>query len=130
MPAIPDQHITVITAQSWKHLMTKIVESSNGLDKSYLERPWRSHARVVFIESYLDGFIDPEGLVSWPNKGGLDAVYYGEYGNSGSGSGLNGQVNWPSHHVMDSNKALKFKVSNFILGQHWLVAASVPFDDN
>ncbi|GJZ72238.1 retrotransposon protein, putative, ty1-copia subclass [Tanacetum coccineum] len=108
MPAIPDQNITVITAQSRKHLMTKIgmafkncnisaseeiLESSNGLDKSYLGRPWRSHARVVFIESYLDGFIDPEGLVSWPNKGGLDAVYYGEYGNSSSGSGLNGQVN-------------------------------------
>ncbi|GJV65502.1 retrovirus-related pol polyprotein from transposon TNT 1-94 [Tanacetum coccineum] len=89
-----------------------------------------SHAHVVFIESYLDGFIDPEGWVSWPNKGGLDTVYYRECGNSGPGSGLNGRVNWPNHHVMDSNEASTFKVSNFILSQHWLVAASVPFDDN
>ncbi|GJV18746.1 pectinesterase, active site-containing protein [Tanacetum coccineum] len=142
---MPDQHITVITAQSRKHLITKtgmafknchisaskeLLESSPGLVKSYLGRPWRSHARVVFIESYLDGFIDPEGWVSWPNMGGLDTVYYGEYENSGPGSGLNGRVNWPGHHVMDSNEASTFKVSNFILGQHWLVAASVPYDDN
>ncbi|GKD59143.1 pectinesterase, active site-containing protein [Tanacetum coccineum] len=142
---MPDQHISVITAQSRKHLITKtgmafkncnisaskeLLESSPGLVKSYLGRPWRSHARVVFIESYLDGFIDPEGWVSWPNKGGLDTVYYGEYENSGPGSGLNGRVNWPGHHVMDSNEASTFKVSNFILGQHWLVAASVPYEDN
>nr|GEU29168.1 pectinesterase, active site-containing protein [Tanacetum cinerariifolium] len=54
-------------------------------------------------------------------------VYYGEYGNIGRGSNIQGRVKWLGHHVMDENEASNFKVSKFIMGQKWLDSTSFPY---
>nr|GEU29166.1 probable pectinesterase/pectinesterase inhibitor 12 [Tanacetum cinerariifolium] len=140
---LPEQTSTVITAQSRTYPFEKTgmsfincniwasknlrQSSASRLIRSYLGRPWRAYARVVFIESYIDGFIDPEGWLPWGDKNYSDTVYYGEYGNIGSGSDIQGRVKWLGHHVMDENEASNFKVSKFIMGQKWLDSTSFPY---
>ena len=44
-------------------------------------RPWRVYSRTVYLESYIDDFIDPSGWTDWNGNEGLDTLYYGEYEN-------------------------------------------------
>ncbi|CAH1425339.1 unnamed protein product [Lactuca virosa] len=98
--------------------------------KSYLGRPWRTYSRTVFMESYIDNLIDPMGWIHWSSKDeGLESLYYGEYGNIGPGSRVEGRVSWPGYHVMDYNEATNFTVSEFIAGEEWLDSTSFPYDD-
>ncbi|MED6206382.1 putative pectinesterase/pectinesterase inhibitor 12 [Stylosanthes scabra] len=106
--------------------------SSTTTIKSYLGRPWRAYSRVVYLESYIDEFIDTKGWSKWSNSDGnegLDTLYYGEYENYGPGSRTNGRVNWGGYHVMDYNDAYNFTVSEFITGDAWLGSTSFPYDD-
>ncbi|XP_043705249.1 probable pectinesterase/pectinesterase inhibitor 12 [Telopea speciosissima] len=97
--------------------------------KSYLGRPWRIYSRTVYLESYIDDFIDPAGWIEWSGELGLDTLYYGEYDNSGPGSGVENRVTWPGYHVMDYDEASNFIVSQLITGDEWLDSTSVPYDN-
>lgn len=103
--------------------------SSSTRVKSYLGRPWREYSRTVFIESYIDEFIDAAGWTKWLGDQGLDTLYYGEYDNSGPGSSTDGRVAWLGYHVMDYYDAYNFTVSEFITGEEWLDSTSFPYDD-
>ncbi|URD92484.1 Pectinesterase [Musa troglodytarum] len=96
---------------------------------TYLGRPWRQYSRTVFMESYLDTLIRPEGWVEWNgNTAGLDTLYYAEYMNDGPGSGLEGRVNWPGYHaISDPAEASEFTVAQFIEGDSWLPATGVKY---
>ncbi|CAJ1975705.1 unnamed protein product [Sphenostylis stenocarpa] len=96
--------------------------------KSYLGRPWKPYSRTVYLESFIDDFIDPKGWTEWPNKKGLDTLYYGEYDNYGPGSTTDYRVQWSGYHVMDDGDAYNFTVSNFIQGEDWLESTFFPFD--
>jgi pectinesterase len=63
------------------------VDGSAGKGKTYLGRPWRAYARVVFQNSRLGSVIHPEGWSTW-SKGDArtSGVYFGEYGNTGPGA--------------------------------------------
>ncbi|KAK2752342.1 hypothetical protein FQN55_007382 [Onygenales sp. PD_40] len=54
----------------------------------YLGRPWREYARVVFQGTSLSSVINSAGWIIW-NSGDerTSNVLFGEYGNSGDGSG-------------------------------------------
>ncbi|KAJ9538469.1 hypothetical protein OSB04_031202, partial [Centaurea solstitialis] len=115
----PDQQ-TGISFQNCSILATQDLKTTV---KSYLGRPWRPYSRTVFIESYI-------GLDPWSaDQEGLDTLYYGEFGNTGPGSTLDGRVAWPGYHVMDYYDATNFTVSELITGQEWLDSTSFPYDD-
>ncbi|KAL8151616.1 hypothetical protein V2J09_021424 [Rumex salicifolius] len=97
--------------------------------RSYLGRPWKPYARTVVMESYIDDFVDPAGWTKWSGDQGLDTLYYGEYGNDGPGSGMDGRVSWPGYHPMEYEDAINFTVSEFIMGDEWLQSTTVPYDD-
>nr|XP_010917366.1 probable pectinesterase/pectinesterase inhibitor 12 [Elaeis guineensis] len=121
---------TGISIQNCSILASDELTSSNVSTKTYLGRPWRLHSRAVYIESYLDGLVDPAGWTEWSgDHQGLDTLYYGEYMNSGPGSGTEGRVTWPGYHVMDYDDASNFTVSEFIYGDEWLDSTSFPYDD-
>ncbi|CAL5392763.1 unnamed protein product [Camellia sinensis] len=106
--------------------------SGSSKIKSYLGRPWKVYAQMVYIESYIDEFIDLAGWTEWPSsdpQGGLDSLYNGEYENSGPGSGTENRVSWAGYHVMDYYDASNFTVSEFITGAEWLDSTSFPYDD-
>ncbi|KAI3524869.1 hypothetical protein L1887_03536 [Cichorium endivia] len=125
------QNCSILATEDLQARSSGFVSNSSSIPavKSYLGRPWRTYSRTVFIESYIDGLIDPAGWIPWSGDGGLDSLYYGEYGNIGPGSTLDGRVTWPGYHVMDYYEATNFTVSEFIAGEEWLDSTSFPYDD-
>lgn len=103
--------------------------SSGTIINNYLGRPWRVYSRTVYIESYIDDFIDPTGWKEWSGDQGLATLYYGEYANTGPGSATENRVTWPGYHVMGYDDASNFRVSQFITGDKWLDSTSFPYHD-
>ena len=122
---------TGISFQNCSILATNDLYSNSSSVKSYLGRPWRVYSQTVYLESYIDNFIDPAGWTQWASDDdrGLDTLYYGEYDNYGPGSSTDYRVTWPGYHVMDIFDAYNFTVSEFITGDEWLDSTSFPYDD-
>lgn len=125
---IPEEE-TGFSMQNCSVLSSEELYASNMGVKSYLGRPWREYSRTVFLESYIDDFIDPAGWKEWDGNIGLDTLYYGEYENTGPGSVTDNRVTWAGYHVMDYDDALNFSVSQFIAGDAWLESTSFPYDE-
>nr|CAD1825498.1 unnamed protein product [Ananas comosus var. bracteatus] len=121
---------TGISIQNCSIIASDDLRSSNVSTRTYLGRPWRPYSRTVYIESYIDSFVDPAGWTEWPGNQGQETLYYGEYMNSGPGSGVGARVTWHGYHVMGYNDATNFSVSNFIYGDEWLDSTSFPYDDD
>lgn len=99
-----------------------------GSFKNYLGRPWQKYSRTVFMRTFLDSLIAPQGWYPWSGSFALSTLYYGEYMNTGGGAGTGGRVNWPGYHAtMSATEAAKFTVGNFLAGNSWLPATGVPF---
>ncbi|XP_074280829.1 putative pectinesterase/pectinesterase inhibitor 12 [Silene latifolia] len=124
----PDEN-TGISIQNCTVLAAEDLYSNKSKVKSYLGRPWKKYARTVYIESYIDDFIDPSGWSKWSDNNTVDTLYYGEYGNQGPGSLTESRVSWGGYHVMDYDEASNFTVSQFIVGDEWLDSTSFPYDD-
>ncbi|KAJ1437082.1 Pectinesterase, catalytic [Sesbania bispinosa] len=124
----PDED-TGISIQNCSIIATSDLYSNSSSFKSYLGRPWRVYSRTVYLESYIDDFIDPKGWSKWSNDQGLDTLYYGEYENYGPGSTTDNRVGWLGYHLMDYNDAYNFTVSEFITGDDWLESTSFPYND-
>jgi pectinesterase len=77
----------------------------------YLGRPWRPHAKTVFIQCYLDKQIRPEGWHNWDKPEAERTAYYAEYKSTGPGVGS--RVKW-SHQL--SEPALSEYTKEKILG--------------
>ncbi|KAJ0551724.1 putative pectinesterase [Helianthus annuus] len=94
--------------------------------KAFLGRPWFGLSRTVYMQSFLDGLVDPQGwLDSWGHK---DTAYCAEYKHYGPGSSTNQRVNWPHYHAITDPKTAKFfTVAHFISGYNWLPKTGVPF---
>lgn len=97
--------------------------------KTYLGRPWKRYSRTVFMQTYLDWLIDPEGWLPWNRSAfDLDTLYYGEYNNLGPRSSTKARIKWKGYHVIQSSEeALQFTVAKFIGGLSWLPTTGVPF---
>jgi len=97
---------------------------------TYLGRPWKEYSRTVFMQSYIDGFIQPAGWLEWDGDFALKTLYYGEYMNTGPGSGTGNRVKWPGYRVIKSpQEASKFTVGEFIQGDSWLQSTGVHYVD-
>lgn len=95
---------------------------------TFLGRPWKIYARVVYMESYLGDHIDPKGWEQWDPISPLDKLYYGEYGNVGPRADTSQRVKWPSLHVnMSKAEAQTFTVAQFIYGQAWITSTGVAY---
>ncbi|XP_022952744.1 pectinesterase 2-like [Cucurbita moschata] len=94
--------------------------------KIFLGRPWRQYSTVVFMESFLDDNVQPEGWVLWEGVP-INNLFYAEFNNRGPGADTTHRVNWTSFHVLDKQLAKNFTVENFINGSDWLPETHVPF---
>ncbi|KAJ3695755.1 hypothetical protein LUZ60_001132 [Juncus effusus] len=119
---------TGIAIQNCTIIASQDLVSSNIHTKTYLGRPWKNYSTTVYIESFIDGLVDPAGWTEWPGRQ-LDMLYYGEYMNNGPGSNTDKRVTWPGYHVMGYDDAAYFSVSNFIYGDDWLGSTSFLFND-
>ncbi|XP_078447199.1 plant invertase/pectin methylesterase inhibitor superfamily [Wolffia australiana] len=95
---------------------------------SFLGRPWKKYARVVVMETELDGLVNGRGWAPWVGDSAPDTVFYGEYMNTGDGANTGGRVRWAGFHVMkDAGEAIPFTVGAFLQGDAWIPASGVPF---
>ncbi|KAL5705352.1 pectinesterase [Ranunculus cassubicifolius] len=103
------------------------LSSSNFTVKTYLGRPWKEYSRTVYMQTFMDSFIDPSGWDLWSGDFALSTLYYAEYNNTGPGSDTANRVTWPGYHVIQAQDAVNFTVSYFIAGDAWLPRTGVPY---
>ncbi|XP_062030605.1 probable pectinesterase/pectinesterase inhibitor 7 isoform X2 [Rosa rugosa] len=101
--------------------------SSSFSVKNYLGRPWKEYSRTIFMQGFIDSFIEPAGWLAWNGDFALSTLYYAEYNNRGPGSNTSNRVTWPGYHVIGATDAANFTVSNFVLGDNWLPQTEVPY---
>ncbi|KAL9233330.1 hypothetical protein vseg_008348 [Gypsophila vaccaria] len=124
----PNQN-TGISIHNCSITATYDLSSSNYTVNTYFGRPWKLYSTTIYMQSYIDRFIDPTGWRAWSGDFALDTLYYAEYNNTGPGSNTTNRVTWPGYHVIDnSDTASNFTVSNFIVGDFWLPSSGVPYN--
>ncbi|XP_024995454.1 pectinesterase-like [Cynara cardunculus var. scolymus] len=102
---------------------------TNGSVSTFLGRPWKDYARVVFAMCFLDGLIDPRGWMPFPGSSAFDRLYFAEYKNNGKGADASGRVKWPGYHVLTSDEeAEQYSVGKFLDGSSWIPTTGVPFN--
>lgn len=62
--------------------------------KAYLGRPWRIHARTVFLRTEMSAAIQPAGWDNWGKKEAEQTSFYAEYGSTGPGAAPAARVPW------------------------------------
>ncbi|CAH9077202.1 unnamed protein product [Cuscuta epithymum] len=111
------------TGFSFQNCVVSPAENLAGV-KTFLGRPWRNHSRVVFTNTYMHSFIDPNGWVPWSprDRASPDTVYYAEFGNYGGGAATAGRVRWKGLHLgMSSEEVSMFSAESFIDGSSWII---------
>ncbi|KAA0038671.1 putative pectinesterase/pectinesterase inhibitor 20 isoform X1 [Cucumis melo var. makuwa] len=104
-----------------------LAASSSHMNKTYLGRPWKQYSRTVYMQTFIDGFVNPKGWDPWSGEY-LSTLYYGEYNNTGGGSDTKNRVIWPGYHVINNaTDAANFTISNFLVGDVWLPPTGVPY---
>ena len=78
----------------------------------YLGRPWRPHAKTVFVNCSMGKHIKPEGWNNWSNPANEKTAFYAEYKNSGKGFQPEKRVSW-SHQL---NDAAEYTLTNIFEG--------------
>ncbi|CAN5913894.1 hypothetical protein BH24BAC1_BH24BAC1_38490 [soil metagenome] len=67
----------------------------------YLGRPWRPHAKTVFLNTRMGNQIKPEGWHNWNKPEAEKTAYYAEYRSTGPGARPSSRVAW-SHQLKES----------------------------
>ncbi|ESQ54304.1 hypothetical protein EUTSA_v10026774mg, partial [Eutrema salsugineum] len=138
-------HTNIITAQKWNDTSESTgfvfqkcnITASKDLVpikkkvKTYLGRPWGRLSRVVFMESFIDDLIEPEGYKPMTSDvKRLSTLSYREYKNTGPGADTSKRVKWKGFKVItDPKEAAKFTVGKFLQGNLWINSTGVPYDN-
>lgn len=70
------------------------ITAEPGEWKTFLGRPWRPFASVVFLHSELPAAIQPEGWDNWRNPENEKTARFAECGNTGPGAEAAARVPW------------------------------------
>ncbi len=73
--------------------LTGAPEASEG-QRVFLGRPWRSCARVVFVDCRMGEHIRPEGWDNWKNPANEQTSWFAETGSTGAGANATARVSW------------------------------------
>lgn len=68
--------------------------AEDGLDCVLLGRPWRDHARVVFLYCELGAHIASRGWANWSGTSRDQTAYYAEYQSTGPGANPEKRAEW------------------------------------
>nr|KYP50009.1 putative pectinesterase 29 [Cajanus cajan] len=89
-----------------------------GNGTTYLGRPWRGYARVLFYNNMMSNIIIPEGWVPWNFAGNEGGITFAEYGNSGPGADKSKRVSWMKN--LDSETINMLASTSFIDKEGWI----------
>ncbi|KAL0435909.1 UNVERIFIED_CONTAM: putative pectinesterase/pectinesterase inhibitor 7 [Sesamum radiatum] len=122
----PNQN-TGISIQNCTIRAADDLANSNITIRTYLGRPWKEYSRTVYMQSFMDNVINPEGWTIWSGDFALNTSYYAEFNNSGPGSNTSQRVTWPGFHIINATDAANFTVSAFLLGDDWIPQTGAPY---
>lgn len=74
--------------------------------KSYLGRPWRSFANVIFLNTKMADVIDPTGWNNWRDPAREKTARYVEYNSTGPGANSKDRVSWAKRMTDVEAKAI------------------------
>ncbi|KAF5731429.1 hypothetical protein HS088_TW18G00106 [Tripterygium wilfordii] len=98
--------------------------SSNRTVQTYLGQPWKEYSMTVYMQSFMDGSINPAGWSAWSGDFALSTLYYD---NNRPGSNTSNRFTWPGYHVIKAADAANFTVSAFLLGDNWIRQTGVHY---
>jgi pectinesterase len=78
--------------------------------KVFLGRPWRPHAKTVFLNTRMDAHIVKEGWDNWRNPDNEKTVLYAEYQSTGAGALKEGRVQWSRQ--LSAKQAKQYTLQN------------------
>eukprot|EP00249_Psilotum_nudum_P005830 c19254_g1_i2 orf=165-1298(+) len=95
--------------------------SISGSGLAYLGRAWGRYSRVVFLYTYMEDVIFPQGWYNWGDPKKEETVFYGQYKCSGPGASEIARVPW-AHELTDEEAApfLLYGGLAFINGDMWV----------
>lgn len=116
--------VVMITAQSKRYESERSgyvfdhcrLTADPGASKVYLGRPWRSHAFVVFLNTWMGPQIVPAGWAEWRHndQDSLPTAFYAEY--KSSGPGASPQARDPHSRQLTAAEAAKYSVKAWLSG--------------
>ncbi|WP_460685935.1 pectinesterase family protein [Niabella aquatica] len=86
------------------------IQATGEVSKVYLGRPWRAHAKTVFIRCELPEQIAAAGWHNWGNPENEKTVLYAEYKNTGAGANPAGRVGWAKQ--LTDKEAVAYTLEN------------------
>ncbi|MGF9696132.1 pectinesterase family protein [Paenibacillus sp. MABNR03] len=75
-------------------LNSRITAEPGLTGKVALGRPWRAHANVAYINSYMDDHISPTGWNNWSNVDNEKTARFTEYASFGPGANAKERYHW------------------------------------
>jgi pectinesterase len=87
-----------------------------------LGRPWRTYARVIYINTVLPAEMNPAGWNNWGNPANESTAYYAESNSTGPGASPSTRVPWS--HQLTPAEAKQYLPQTFLAGpksgpDHW-----------
>lgn len=74
--------------------------------KVYLGRPWRPHARVVYLNTEMGAHIVPAGWDNWKNPENEKTAYFAEFHSTGPGAATGSRAGWA--HPLTAHEAKQY----------------------
>lgn len=71
-----------------------LLTADDNITQVWLGRPWRQHAKTVFIGCHMGSHIRPEGWHNWNKPHAEHTAFYAEYGSTGAGAAADRRVAW------------------------------------
>ncbi|CAL9171186.1 unnamed protein product [Musa hybrid cultivar] len=124
---MPDQTTGISIHNCTVRAAPDLEAADRNFTMTFLGRPWKEYSRTVYMQSFIDGVIEPVGWLEWSGSFALTTLYYGEFDNHGPGANTSGRVQWPGYSLMNAMDALNFTVYNFTTADAWLSATSIPY---
>jgi pectinesterase len=90
------------------------ITGENPEVRTYLGRPWRIHAKTVFLNTDMSEVVKPEGWNNWGKAEAEKTTFYAEYQNTGPGAKPEGRVKWAKQ--LTAKQAKDFAVQRVLGG--------------
>lgn len=82
--------------------------------RTWLGRPWRDHARTVFLRTRMSSVVRPEGWHNWGRPEAEKTTCYAESGNTGPGADTGNRIAWAKQ--LDAQTAAGITVRSVLRG--------------
>lgn len=94
------------------------IRGANPAVRTYLGRPWRAFAAVLFMNSEMTDVVLPDGWQNWEQPSREKTSRFAEFNNHGPGSGPAGRVPWAA--TLSATEAQAITPNRILAGRdHW-----------